>query len=133
MFKPLPVASSLLFRLLLFTVLFSLLVVLAALSTIPISRDKSAGPAANANIQKPVRQAPDNSMPSLQGAQASQYLEERGEYQSLMEAVTATRFGLKHYDHSPVGNETDGYLGMSHEQNLNAWFDDQGITIRPTL
>ena len=74
-----------------------------------------------------------DSMPSLQGAQAREYLEERGEYQSLMQAVTAARFGLKWQERSPFGDEGEGYLGMSHVQNLNAWFGSEGVTIRPTL
>lgn len=73
-------------------------------------------------------------MPSLQGTQARVYLQQQGEYQSLMEAVTAARFGLKHYDVDPVNNNpASGYLGMSHVQNLNVWFDRNGATIRPTL
>jgi hypothetical protein len=72
-------------------------------------------------------------MPSLQGAQAREYLEGRGEYQSLMEAATAARFGLKWRERSPFGDAGGGYLGMSHVQNLNAWFDTEGVTVRPTL
>src|SRR5258705_2375886 len=26
-----------------------------------------------------------------------------------------------------------GYLGMSHDENLNAWFDEEGVTVRPTV
>jgi hypothetical protein len=73
-------------------------------------------------------------MPPLQGAQAREYLEGRGEYQSLMEAATAARFGLKWEERSPFGDVGGGgYLGMSHVQNLNAWFDTEGVTVRPTL
>src|SRR5437868_3004212 len=50
-----------------------------------------------------------------------------------MEAVTAARFGLKRYESSPFGGSGGGYLGMSHVQNLNAWFDAEGVTVRPTL
>src|SRR5205814_10283558 len=70
---------------------------------------------------------------ALHGAQAREYLEARGEYQSLMEAVTAARFGLKWQERSPFGDAGGGYLGMSHVQNLNAWVDDEGVTVRPTL
>jgi hypothetical protein len=51
-----------------------------------------------------------------------------------MQAVTAVRFGLKPYDVNPFdGSRKHGYLGMSHVQNLNVWFDQDGVTIRPTL
>ena len=72
-------------------------------------------------------------MPALQGAQAREYLEKTDDGRSLAEAVTAARFGLKWQDRSPFGGEGGGYLGMSHVQNLNAWFGPEGVTIRPTL
>jgi hypothetical protein len=80
-------------------------------------------------------------MPSLQGGAAREYLEKTDDGRSLMEAVTAARFGLKWQERSPfdgptnlsLSNNSGGYLGMSHVQNLNAWFDDEGVTIRPTL
>jgi len=75
----------------------------------------------------------EEAMPPLQGAKARSYLQQRGDYDSLMHALTATRFGLRPYDRSPFGSDRPGYLGMSHVQNLNAWFDDQGVTIRPTM
>jgi len=52
----------------------------------------------------------------------------------LSQALTAARFGLQWQDHAPGDSETGGgYVGMSHEQNLNAWFGQDGITVRPTL
>ena len=51
-----------------------------------------------------------------------------------MQALTAARFGLKWQERAPFGGESGGgYLGMSHDQNLNAWFDEEGATIRPTV
>ena len=72
--------------------------------------------------QKVVRQAEmiRTSGPALQGAAARKYLQEPGEGQSLMQAINAARFGLKRQDRGPFGEAGSGYLGMSHEQNLNA-------------
>ncbi len=51
-----------------------------------------------------------------------------------MEALTAARFGLQWQEHPPGNSKTGGgYLGLSHDQNLKVWFDDQGMTVRPTL
>src|SRR5438270_13580672 len=92
-------------------------------------RPATAGDVRAANLaQHNVKQEQKNAMPTQEGAQARKYLEERGEYQSLMAAVTAARFGLKWQERSPFG-DVGGYLGMSHVQNLNAWFDDEGVTI----
>ncbi|HEX3229901.1 MAG TPA: hypothetical protein VHQ95_13090, partial [Pyrinomonadaceae bacterium] len=70
---------------------------------------------------------------ALQGAAARKYLQEPGEGQSLMQAITAARFGLKSQEHGPFGETGRGYLGMSHDQNLNAWFAEDGVTVRPTV
>ena len=75
----------------------------------------------------------ENAPLQLQGAQARGYLEKTEDGRSLAQAVTAARFGLKWQERSPFGDEGGGYLGMSHVQNLNAWFDTEGMTIRPTL
>ena len=69
----------------------------------------------------------------ITGAAARQYLQEPGEGQSLMQAITAARFGLKSQERGPFGETGRGYLGMSHEQNLNAWFAEDGVTVRPTV
>jgi len=71
--------------------------------------------------------------PKLQGAAALEYLEKTEDGRSLARAVTAARFGLKWQERSPFGDAGAGYLGMSHVQNLNAWFDSEGVTVRPTL
>jgi hypothetical protein len=76
---------------------------------------------------------PRTSRPMLQGAAARQYLQEPGEGQSLMQAITVARFGLKSQEHGPFGEPGSGYLGTSHEQNLNAWFAGDGVTVRPTV
>lgn len=83
--------------------------------------------------QKIQRQQTRASGPVLQGAAARQYLEQTGEGQSLMQAITAARFGLKRQERGPFGEAGAGYLGMSHEQNLNAWFAEDGVTVRPTV
>src|SRR6267142_4849762 len=69
----------------------------------------------------------------MAGAEARTYLQEPGEGQSLMQAITAARFGLKRQEHGPLGEAGAGYLGMSHVQNLNAWFAEAGVTVRPTV
>jgi hypothetical protein len=52
--------------------------------------------------------------PQLQGERARVYLEQTGEGQSLMQAVTAARFGLKWQECAPFGGESGGgYLGIS--------------------
>ena len=72
--------------------------------------------------------------PTLVGRAARDYLEKTSSGQALMKALTAERFGLKPHKRAPFKGEADGgYLGMSHDQNLNAWFDEDGITVRPTL
>ena len=85
--------------------------------------------------QKVVRQAEmiRTSGPALQGAAPRKYLQEPGEGQSLMQAINAARFGLKRQDRGPFGEAGSGYLGMSHDQNLNAWFAEDGVTVHPTV
>ena len=71
----------------------------------------------------------------LSGENARAYLERSKDGQSLMQALTAARFGLQWQEHAPGESKREGggYLGLSHEQNLNAWFDEEGMTVRPTL
>src|SRR5438477_7049717 len=70
----------------------------------------------------------------LSGEQAHNYLEQTSEGKSLMQALTAARFGLTWQEHVPGESDLGGgYLGMSHEQDLRAWFGEDGVTVRPTL
>jgi len=69
----------------------------------------------------------------INGAAAYRYLQQPGEGQSLMQAINAARFGLKRQERGPFGETGSGYLGMSHVQNLNAWFAEDGVTVRPTV
>jgi PKD repeat protein len=70
----------------------------------------------------------------LAGKASSDYLVQTTEGRSLMQALTAARFGLQWREHAPGDGETGGgYVGISHEQNLNAWFAEDGVTVRPTL
>src|SRR5438105_13449605 len=70
----------------------------------------------------------------LSGEQARSYLDQTSEGKSLMQALTAARFGLTWQEKEPGdGKIGGGYLGMSHEQNLRAWFGEDGVTGRPTL
>jgi hypothetical protein len=70
----------------------------------------------------------------LSGSPARVYLEQNSGGQSLGRALEVARFGLQWQDQAPDGVEMGGgYLGMSHEQNLRAWFGQDGVTVRPTL
>jgi hypothetical protein len=72
--------------------------------------------------------------PQLAGKTAADYLVQTADGQSLMQALTAARFGLQWQEHAPGNSKSGGgYLGMSHEQHLNVWFADDGVTMRPTL
>ncbi|MEY2565111.1 MAG: hypothetical protein QOH88_3304 [Verrucomicrobiota bacterium] len=70
----------------------------------------------------------------ISGKAASEYLTQTSDGQSLRQAVTAARFGLRWQKHAPGDDKSrGGYLGISHNQNLNAWFGEEGVTLRPTL
>lgn len=82
--------------------------------------------------QDEVRKQP-NPQIELSGEKARHYLEGTADGQALMQAVIAAQFGLKARDQSPFDEESGpGHLGMSHDQNLNAWFAHDGVTVRPT-
>src|SRR5262245_16488270 len=69
--------------------------------------------------------------PNLTGDAATAF--KQSDDGSLATALTAARYGLEPRASAPfIGERKPGYLGMSHEQNLNAWFDQKGVTIRPT-
>jgi hypothetical protein len=130
MFQQLSIGShQVLSRLVLFTSLLGLLTVFSA--WLSKTSAPEAGAAASTTQVKST-QLRENSMPSLQGTQARDFLQQQAQYESLMQAVTAVRFGLKPYDVDPFdSSRKNGYLGMSHVQNLNVWFDEDGATIRP--
>jgi hypothetical protein len=80
------------------------------------------------------RRIPENRPLQLSGDAAQHYLGESRDGQSLMQAVMAARFGLKAQDRSPFDAQSGaGYLAISHDQDLNAWFSENGVTVRPTL
>jgi hypothetical protein len=119
------------------TCLFSCLVLLA-LSSVRHQGKTSSGLAGNrfqhAQGEQVVNQDETKPVPrQLVGAAARKYLDEPGEGQSLMRAINAARFGLKRQERGPFGETGSGYLGMSHVQNLNAWFAEDGVTVRPTV
>ena len=71
---------------------------------------------------------------NVSGEAARAYLQETADGQSLLEVVTAVQFGLQAQEHSPSDEQSGpGHLGMSHDQNLNAWFSEDGVTVRPTV
>ena len=118
------------------TCLFSCLVLLALSSFRQHGKSTSTSPGNRPQEQREqvVNQKEPNPVPrQLTGAAARNYLQEPGEGQSLMQAITAARFGLKSQERGPFGEPGRGYLGMSHEQNLNAWFAEDGVTVRPTV
>ncbi|PZR73394.1 MAG: hypothetical protein DLM73_10790 [Chthoniobacterales bacterium] len=99
-------------------------VVLLAIAFSP-PRPAKSGPPGNEPKQPPIQ---------LSGEAAKKYLEQPGEGQSLMAALTAARFGLQHEEHAPFDEKSGaGYAAMSHDQNLNAWFAEDGVTVRPSL
>jgi hypothetical protein len=80
----------------------------------------------------PVAATSPEPMPQLNGGEATRYLEATGESESLKQAVTKARFGLQWHERSPFGGKGSGYLALSHDQDLNAWFDETSVTIRQT-
>ena len=71
---------------------------------------------------------------NLSGEAAQEYLLATDDGKSLLAAVTASQFGLKAREQSPFDAQSRaGYLGRSHDQNLNAWFAHDGVTVRPTV
>ncbi len=88
--------------------------------------------ATSAGARDEVRKLP-NPRIELSGERAREYLKETADGQALMQAVIAEQFGLKARDQSPFDEQSGpGHLGMSHEENLNAWFAHDGVTVRPT-
>jgi hypothetical protein len=82
----------------------------------------------------PIHEQPKPPPLQLSGEKAQHYLQETLDGQSLMQAVTAARFGLQWQEHAPGESKSSGgYLGVSHEQDLNAWFSEDGVTMRPTV
>jgi len=70
---------------------------------------------------------------SLQGEKAHEFLQHNLGGQSLMRAVTAVHYGLKRQQRAPSGENGSGYLGVSHEQDLDAWFGTDGVTLSQTV
>jgi hypothetical protein len=105
-----------------------LLGILAIVLVVPAFRS----PAARTRVSRDLAQ---EGKLQISGEQARDYLAQTKDGQSLMQALTAARFGLQRREHAPGDDKAaSGYLGMSHEQNLNAWFDAGGVvTVRPTL
>lgn len=98
------------------------------------TRVPAAGTAKSTGVKPELNGGKPGGPRQLSGEQAREYLEHSGEGQSLMAAVTAVQFGLKWQERVLFDGDTGGgYLGMSHDQNLNAWFDEEGVTVRPTL
>ena len=100
-------------------------------------RDGAVRPAREAAVgaaRDESRAVQQSASPKLEGRAAQAYMEKPGDGQSLMAAVEATHFGLKWEEHAPFAAQGGGgYLGMSHDQNLNVWFDEDGVTVHPTL
>jgi hypothetical protein len=80
-----------------------------------------------------VRNTP-NPPVEFSGGPARHYLQETADGQSLMQALTAARFALQWQEYAPGASKSSGgYLGMSHDQDLKAWFAEDGVTVRPTV
>jgi hypothetical protein len=106
-------------------------VLLASVAIIFLVGAEGLWPAARTDIS---RNQPRKAPVQLSGQKAREYLDETSDGRSLMQALTAARFGLQWQEHATFDEKSGaGYLGMSHEQNLNAWFANDGVTVRPTV
>jgi hypothetical protein len=93
------------------------------------------GPSANLTIQtsKPTVES-NQRVTNFEGAGAHGYFESTSDGQSLIQTVIAEQYGLKWQERAPDGiTKGGGYLGISHDLNMNAWFDEESVTVRPTL
>jgi hypothetical protein len=112
------------------TLVFAIVCVVIFLSNRPGSKSRVAVGERKVASENSVSPKPPT---QVAGATGHEYLQATSDGQSLMQAVTDARFGLKPEETDPIsGKSGPGYLGMSHDQNLNAWFDGTGATIRPT-
>src|SRR5689334_22142690 len=62
------------------------------------------------SVARTENSAPTSDRQAMTGAEARQYLHETSEGQSLMQAITAARFGLSRQEHGPLGEAGAGYL-----------------------
>ncbi|MCM3873680.1 MAG: hypothetical protein ND895_23585 [Pyrinomonadaceae bacterium] len=129
------ISPQILTRLMLAAGLLACLVLLAVSFLRPDLPDAGRPASAGAMTAKgQVSIAPSAPAAKLEGEAARNYLERTAEGQSLMKTLTTARFGLERREESPFAGDTGaGYLGLSHDENLNAWFDDEGVTLRPTV
>src|SRR5258705_10329912 len=116
------------------------LALLGCLAWLAVSFFRPPGPyvvgpvRAKSESAQPDNSAQGDTQPRLEGAAAREYLEETEAGQSLTRAIMTAQYGLKWQQKSPFGvSKGGGYLGMSHDENLNAWFDEEGVTVRPSL
>ena len=119
-------------RHLVISVPLALSIALGALSVLRRSRPDAAQRGRVPNVGQAAGDQPARDG-RLVGAPERKYLQQPGKDVSLLQAVTAARFGLKRQVRDPFGEAGSGYLGMSHYQNLNAWFGDDGMTLRPAV
>ena len=84
----------------------------------------------------PVRQASATSaalaLPTLQGAAATEYLKQQGLSASLNEALTATRYGLKHVPEAQRGPSGSEYVADNPAQQWRASFAADGVEFSST-
>lgn len=58
-------------------------------------------------------------------------LEQISESQSLVKILEPERYRLQMDPRSPNAHSKPRYVGVSHEQQLRGWFDNEGVTITP--
>ena len=116
-------------------VCLSFCLIVLALSCLRQFRNNSPASAGKGLTSQEREQQVKETAPTRQlvGREARQFLQQPGEGESLMQAINTARFGLKRQERGPFGENGAGYLGMSHVQNLNAWFAEDGVTVRPTV
>src|SRR5258708_7533779 len=77
-----------------------------------VSGGNSLAPEARHQMADKKASAGPTSVPrQMVGEAARTYLQQPGEGQSLMQAITAARFGLKSQEHGPFGEAGAGQLG----------------------
>src|ERR1700730_10538984 len=122
------------------TVLTRLLVITGILSSLGLLSllifHQSAPASGSSNTERVNAPAITRILPSqFQSRDTEEAQYQANSNQALMAAVKVARFGLTWHRSAPFAGSTrsGGYLGMSHDQKLNAWFGDDGITVRPTV
>jgi uncharacterized delta-60 repeat protein len=77
-------------------------------------------------VRTDTRNQPPQTKVQLTGREASEYLSQNNDGQSLMQALTAARFGFRWQERALSGEDRGGYVAINDEQNFSASFDADG-------